>query len=33
MYAATGHVAALYKDELYELKTGRAAAAMLQQFA
>ena len=28
----TGHVAALYKDELYELQTGRAGTARLQQF-
>lgn len=32
MYATSGHVAALYKDELYELKTGRSATSMLQQF-
>ena len=32
MYAATGHIAALHKNELYELRTGRAGAALLQQF-
>ncbi|MFD9697982.1 hypothetical protein [Lentzea sp. NPDC059081] len=32
MYVTNGHVAALYKDELYELKTGRSAISMLQQF-
>ncbi len=32
MFATTGHVAALYGDELYEMKTGRAGAALLQQF-
>ncbi len=32
MFGTTGHVAALYKDELYELKAGRAGAATLQQF-
>ncbi|HET6506741.1 MAG TPA: hypothetical protein VFG42_08120 [Baekduia sp.] len=32
MFATTGHVAALYQDELYELTTGRAGVARLQQF-
>jgi hypothetical protein len=32
MYAVTGHIAALHKDELYELTTGRTSTAMLQQF-
>lgn len=32
MFATTGHIAALYHDELYELKAGRAGAAVLQQF-
>ncbi|HEX8149956.1 MAG TPA: ATP-binding protein [Pyrinomonadaceae bacterium] len=31
-YESAGHVAALYKDELYELQTGRAGTARLQQF-
>jgi hypothetical protein len=30
--ASNGHVAALYKDELYELLTARAGTARLQQF-
>jgi hypothetical protein len=33
MFATTGHVAALHKNELYEMKTGgRGAPALLQQF-
>jgi hypothetical protein len=32
MFAATGHMAALYHDELYELVTGRAGVARLQLF-
>ena len=32
MFAATGHMAALYQDELYELVTGRAGVARLQLF-
>lgn len=32
MFATTGHMAALYQDELYELVTGRAGVARLQQF-
>ena len=31
-YESSGHAAALYKDELYELQTGRAGTARLQQF-
>jgi hypothetical protein len=31
-FESAGHVAALYKDELYELQTGRAGTARLQQF-
>jgi hypothetical protein len=31
-YACSGHVAALYQDELYELTNGRAATAKLQEF-
>ena len=31
-YASSGHVAALYQDELYELFTGRGGTARLQQF-
>ncbi len=31
-YASAGHVAALYQDELYEMATGRAGTAKLQQF-
>ena len=31
-FESSGHVAALYKDELYELQTGRAGTARLQQF-
>ena len=31
-YESAGHVAALYKDELYELQTGRAGTARLQTF-
>ena len=30
--ASNGHVAALYQDELYEMQTGRAGTATLQQF-
>lgn len=30
--ASSGHAAALYQDELYEMVTGRAGAARLQQF-
>ncbi len=30
--ASNGHVAALYQDELYEMVTGRAGVARLQQF-
>jgi hypothetical protein len=30
--ASTGHVAALYKDELYEMAAGRAGTARLQNF-
>jgi len=29
---SSGHVAALYKDELYELSTGRSGVSLLQQF-
>jgi hypothetical protein len=29
---SSGHVAALYKDELYEIETGRGGVARLQQF-
>lgn len=29
---SSGHIAALYKDELYEMSTGRAGQAKLQQF-
>jgi hypothetical protein len=32
MFATTGHMAALYQDELYELATGRAGVARLQLF-
>ena len=32
MFAAGGHMAALYQDELYELTTGRGGVARLQQF-
>jgi hypothetical protein len=32
MFATAGHMAALYQDELYELTTGRAGVALLQQF-
>jgi len=32
MFAATGHMAALYQNELYELATGRAGVARLQLF-
>jgi hypothetical protein len=32
MFAATGHMAALYKDELYELVTGRSGVGRLQLF-
>lgn len=31
-FESAGHVAALYRDELYELQTGRAGTARLQQF-
>lgn len=31
-YETTGHVAALYQDELYEMRRGRAGRAILQQF-
>lgn len=31
-YETTGHVAALYQDELYEMTTGRSGRAVLQQF-
>jgi hypothetical protein len=31
-YESAGHVAALYRDELYELQTNRAGMARLQQF-
>jgi Histidine kinase-, DNA gyrase B-, and HSP90-like ATPase len=31
-YESLGHVAALHNDELYELQTGRAGTARLQQF-
>ena len=31
-FESAGHVAALYNDELYELQTGRAGTARLQQF-
>jgi len=31
-YASLGHVAALYKNELYEMSSGRSATAQLQQF-
>lgn len=31
-WAATGHMAALYQDELYEMLTGRAGVARLQLF-
>jgi hypothetical protein len=31
-FATAGHVAALYRDELYEMQTGRAGVARLQQF-
>ncbi len=31
-YVGGGHIAALYKDELYEMQTGRAGAATLQAF-
>jgi hypothetical protein len=31
-FESSGHVAALYGDELYELQTGRAGTARLQQF-
>ncbi|MFY9588429.1 MAG: hypothetical protein WAT66_13335, partial [Actinomycetota bacterium] len=30
--ASSGHIAALYKDELYEMATGRGGVARLQQF-
>jgi hypothetical protein len=30
--ASSGHIAALYQDELYEMETGRGGAAKLQQF-
>lgn len=32
MFATTGHMAALYQDELYEMVTGRGGVARLQQF-
>jgi hypothetical protein len=32
MFAATGHMAALYQDELYELAAGRSGVARLQLF-
>lgn len=32
MFATTGHMAALYQNELYELTTGRTGVARLQQF-
>lgn len=32
LYSGGGHVAALYKDELYELKSGRAGSSLLQMF-
>ncbi|MFC1678808.1 ATP-binding protein [Elusimicrobiota bacterium] len=31
-YASSGHVAAIFKDELYEMASGRAGTAKLQQF-
>lgn len=31
-YETSGHVAALYQDELYEMMTGRSGRALLQQF-
>src|SRR5439155_4517577 len=31
-WASTGHIAALYQDELYEMLTGRAGVARLQSF-
>lgn len=31
-YASSGHSAAIYKDELYEMSTGRGGTARLQQF-
>src|SRR5258708_20504016 len=30
--ASSGHIAALYQDELYEMMTGRAGVARLQSF-
>lgn len=32
MFATTGHMAAVYQSELYEMVTGRAGVARLQQF-
>lgn len=31
-YASSGHTAALHRDELYEMQTGRSGVARLQQF-
>jgi hypothetical protein len=31
-YASAGHVAALHRDELYEISAGRGSTALLQQF-